>query len=580
MPSSQLLGKSDVPLVPVAPPDYSFGSVLRTITETITGTAVDQNDDLPYENNIWVDAPFHRTEENTVINCIDPALLTLNPATTASIGNYEVAEAGGDSEPGFNQRVYPSPPSESPSTGYTTTSHSPRHIPVLSIQDYHYDQHEDNQASVSANPCTALQPTPPYSPRTGHPQALLGGSIADGRPPAASTSVNTATAVEFPGLPSYDAPPAIEIFSRFPWGDGDRSQLEHGNGMSTADPSYTLSLAPTALAFPASGYNVPEFVQGSSSGAPAANVSRSSEAGPSRTDKKTKAARASKAAKSSKDKKTAKAARQTAASPDGGPEAAFKMTEPSAPNPSRREYGLITFALPVSPTSTAPRNDAQVINIPDFIEGSSGGALATARASQAGPSRTEKTTKTTRANKAKSSKAKNTAKATRQTAASPDEDAFRMTEPRAPNSPRQDHRLNPFALPAVPGFPTSWSDAQAYAIPDFIEGSSGGAPVNAPASETELSRTNEGTGIARQAAASPSDEPEAPRLYCDYPGCSSSCKNINELRRHRAGCPFGPDGGASARANCPYCPKTYSRFDAMRRHCADKHPDKKLPSNT
>ncbi|KAH8109891.1 hypothetical protein DFH11DRAFT_1810042 [Phellopilus nigrolimitatus] len=476
MPSSQLLGKSDVPLVPVAPPDYSFGSVLRTITETITGTAVDQNDDLPYENNIWVDAPFHRTEENTTFDCIDPALLVLNTASIVPIANYEVAEAGGDSEPGFNQRVYPSPPSESPSTGYTTTSHSPRHIPVLSIQDYHYDQHEDNQASVSANPCTALQPTPPYSPRTGHPQALLGGPIADGRPPAASTSVNTATAVEFPGLPSYDAPPAIEIFSRFPWGDGDRSQLEHGNGMSTADPSYTLSLAPTALAFPASGYNVPEFVQGSSSGAPAANVSRSSEAGPSRTDKKTKAARASKAAKSSKDKKTAKAARQTAASPD---EDAFRMTERRAPNPSRPVYGLIPFALPIAPTFPAPRSDAQVLK-----------------------------------------------------------------------------------------------------IPDFIEGSSRGAPAHAPASETELSRINEGAGIARQAAASPSDEPEAPRLYCDYPGCSSSCKNINELRRHRAGCHFGPDGGASARANCPYCDLTYSRFDAMRRHCADKHRDKKLPSNT
>ncbi|KAH8115196.1 hypothetical protein DFH11DRAFT_89725 [Phellopilus nigrolimitatus] len=81
---------------PVAFSDCTFVSILLSTAQAIAGATVGQNYNPPHDNrpngnplreaSILVDELFHRTEENTV-DCIDLALLMLNPATTVSTGN-------------------------------------------------------------------------------------------------------------------------------------------------------------------------------------------------------------------------------------------------------------------------------------------------------------------------------------------------------------------------------------------------------------------------------------------------------------------------------------------------------------
>ncbi|KAH8107592.1 hypothetical protein DFH11DRAFT_1167411 [Phellopilus nigrolimitatus] len=446
----------------------------------------------------------------------------LNPATTASIGSQEVVEAGGVLELGrvsnYDQwDLYPGPDT----------------LPAMLPAERAYP--------------TPPSESPPSDPQASHQQISLSRSIGPLYPPHQDYSPTSFT---LPAVPGF---------------------LPSGNNSEAHD--------------------MPEFVQGSSRGAAAANAPRPSKAGPSRTQKSTKATRKNKA------KNTTKAVRLTAESPYDEPEDAFGMPESRAPTSTH--HRSTPFTLPVVPGFHLSGNDYHAHNMLEFVQGSSSGASAAipSRSSKAGPSRTDKKTKAARAGKARPSKNENTAKAARQATANPygvSEAAFRMTEPRAPNPSHQDPILSTFIFPAVPGFPPSGNDAQAYALPEFIEGSSGGALANARASEAGPSRTEKTTKAARadkarppkamdiakaapQAAANPSDEPEAPRFHCDYPGCEISCAHRSDLTRHKARCPRGPGGGASGRVKCVYCDLTYSRFDAMQRHCIKDHPGSVVP---
>ncbi|KAH8107589.1 hypothetical protein DFH11DRAFT_1167199 [Phellopilus nigrolimitatus] len=228
---------------------------------------------------------FRQTRPSTRRKRTRPFVSTLNPATTVSVGNYEVVEAGGVSELGSNH-----------------------------IEAYQYGHRDDGQHDLS--------PGPDMLP------AMLPAQRAYPTPPSESPPCNPPTS-----HPSYDAPPPTELFAPFPWGDGNPSRPDQGNGMPTAEatrarqattrtrtrrtatsvrpassseafemcepgPPYPprqceayAPSAPTAPTFAASGLDaqtigMPEFVQGSSSGAPAANAPRSSKAGPSRTQKR------------------------------------------------------------------------------------------------------------------------------------------------------------------------------------------------------------------------------------------------------------------------------------------------------
>ncbi|KAH8107609.1 hypothetical protein DFH11DRAFT_1168281 [Phellopilus nigrolimitatus] len=530
MPSSQLPGNPDVPLVPVASSDCNFVSILFSTAQILAGATVGQSYNSPHDNRpndnplhdtgILVDEFFHRTEEFTASDCIDPALLMLNPATTASIGSQEVVEAGGVLELGRNSNynqwdLYPGPDT----------------LPAMLPAERAYP--------------TPPSESPPSNPQASHQQISLSRSIGPLYPPHQDYRPTSFT---LPAVPGF---------------------LPSGNSSEA--------------------HNMPEFVQGSSSGAAAANAPRSSKAGPSRTQKSTKAARKSKA------KNTAKAVRLTSTSPYGVPEDAFGMPEPRAPTASYQDHRPTPFALPTVPDFPAAGNVFQADNMPEFVQGSSSGtsAASPSRSSKAGPSRTDKKTKAARASKARPSKNKHTAKAARQAAANAygvSEAAFRKTEPRV----HQDPALNTFTLPAAPGFPASGNDVQAYVWPDFIQGSSRGAVANTRANEAGPSRTEKTTKAARankarppkakniakaapQAAASPSEKPEGPRFHCDYPGCEASCAHRSDLTRHKARCPRGPGGGASGRVKCVYCDLTYSRFDAMQRHCREDHPGSVVP---